>query len=244
MTETPLTRERFFEGFERMGPGSDTVSRALAHWANAALAERVLEVGCGHGATARVLAASGAREMVACDVSPLCAGVTHAALAGGTASVCAADIRALPFAPASFDAVVAEGCLYTVGLRHGVAALAPLVRSGGRLVFTHFGWTRTRVPGPMREFWEGGLPEKFVRAEAYMVMLEHAGFRAVHLEPFPRKEWESYYERVRGRLAELEPAHTDDESLAVLDGFRREVHAFEDGGMNFYAYFLIVGEKV
>ncbi len=244
MTADPLTLPQFFDGFERLGPGSEKVSRAIARWANAALAERVLEVGCGHGTTARVLAASGAREVVASDISPACVERTRTALAGGAASVCAANLSALPFAPASFDAVVAEGCLFTVGLRHALAAIAPVVRPGGRLVFTHFGWTRTRVPGALREFWENGLPEKFVRAEAYMVMLEHAGFRGLHLEPFPRRDWELYYDRVRSRLLQLEPLHTDDASLAVLDGVRQELQVFDDGGMDFYAYFLIVGEKL
>lgn len=244
MSDAPLTFERFFDGFDRLGPGSDKVSRALAHWANAAGAQRVLEVGCGHGATARELAASGAGAVIACDVSPACARTAAVALAGTPSLVCAADIRALPLAPGSVDAIVAEGCLYTVGLRRGLSALAPLVRKGGRLVFTHFGWTRTRVPGPLRTAWEAGLPEKFVRAEAYMVMLEHAGFRALHLEPFPRREWEVYYDAVRARVAACDALYTDDASRAVLDGFRRELQLFDGGGMDFYAYFLIAGEKL
>ena len=77
-----------------------------------------------------------------------------------------------------------------------------------------------------------------------MVMLEHAGFRGLHLEPFPRREWDVYYDRVRARLADCELLYDDDASRAVLDGLRRELQIFDDGGMNFYAYFLIVGEKL
>jgi SAM-dependent methyltransferase len=246
MTSTSLDYTTLMKGMPRLGPGSDTVSEAIAHWVQAESAARVLEVGCGHGATARILAERTPGLVVATDKSTQCVVRTREAVSGGQASravACAADVTQLPFADETFDAIVAEGCLYLTGLRRSLGLLRPLLRPGGRLAFTHFGWTRTRVPTPMRNFWEDGLPERFVRGEAYLVLLEHAGFKAVHLEPFPRKEWEEYYTALRSRLAELDGAYQDEASITLLNNMREEIKLFETGGLNFYAYFLIVGER-
>jgi SAM-dependent methyltransferase len=233
-----------FEGMARMGPGTDAISESIAAWAGAGTAQRILEVGAGHGATARVLRARAPHaHLIATDKNATFAERARAALgAASRTSVCVADLLRLPFPPDSMDAVVAEGCVFATGLRRSLAPLRSVLRVGGRLALTHFGWTRTRVPTPMRKLVEDGLPERFVRGEAYMVLLEHEGFRALHLEPFPRAAWVQYYDALRARVDTLEGSGIVPQEM--LDSSREEIRMFDDGGLDYYAYFLIAGERV
>ncbi len=91
--------------------------------------ERVLDLGARECALRAVLPAESADMVVACDLS-------HAWLArsGGTARV-VADEELLPFAPASFDAVVARMSLHWVNdLPGALAQLVGLLRPDGLLL--------------------------------------------------------------------------------------------------------------
>jgi SAM-dependent methyltransferase len=105
----------------------------------------VLEVGCGEGELAsRITAATGARN-VATDLIE--AMVSRAAARGLTALV--ADAARLPFAVASFDAVVASAMLYHVpDLDAAIDETARVLRPDGRLIATTFGAEH------LREVWD------------------------------------------------------------------------------------------
>lgn len=97
-------------------------------------ATHVLDVGCGEGQVARLAAGIGAGRVVGVD--PTWAQLTVARERGGGAAYGQADAAALPFATASFDAVVA--CLVFEHIDAVDAALAEVGRvlnKGGRFLF-------------------------------------------------------------------------------------------------------------
>ena len=97
-------------------------------------AGRVLDVGTGEGQVAR-LAAGLAREGVV-GVDPAWAQLAAARGRGGGPSYARAEAARLPFAPGSFDAVVA--CLVFEHIDDAVSALAEVgrvLRPGGRFLF-------------------------------------------------------------------------------------------------------------
>jgi len=102
---------------------------------------RVLEVAAGTGLVTPALAAS-AKEVVAADysaamVSALERRVRDAGL--GNVRCEQADLYALSFEPASFDAAVAANVLHLVpDLPGALAALRRVVRPGGRLIVPTF----------------------------------------------------------------------------------------------------------
>jgi SAM-dependent methyltransferase len=117
----------------------------------AALAEvaprRVLDVGCGDGRIPRQYASP---EVVCVDRSE--AAVAAARDRGLDARL--GDVRELPFADGSFDAVTCNHTLYHVDDRdRAVAELARVLRPGGRFVGIY------NAPGHLRELWSVVAPD-------------------------------------------------------------------------------------
>jgi len=115
----------------------------------------VLEIGCGPG---HLLAETRARGYRVVGVDRSAAMWRRAARHG---TVVAADARALPFAPASFDSILLT---FPAGYIYGVAfwsELAHALRPGGQVVILEGASSATRFwPGPLERFtgWLSGTP--------------------------------------------------------------------------------------
>ena len=95
----------------------------------------VLEVGCGTGVHARLLAEAGA-HLTAVDLTPTAVDLTRRRLAlhGLTADVREADAQELPFADASFDLVWSWGVVHhSADTRCVIEEIARVLRPGGEL---------------------------------------------------------------------------------------------------------------
>jgi SAM-dependent methyltransferase len=129
---------------------------------------RVLDVGCGDGQIARLLAERGA-DVVGVDRT--WNQITVAAERGGGPAYARADAAGLPFASGSFDAAIA--CLvfeHIDDLDGAIAEVARVLRPGGRfaLFLNHpllqtpgSGWIDDQVLDPPEQYWRIGpyLPE-------------------------------------------------------------------------------------
>ncbi|HEX6049021.1 MAG TPA: class I SAM-dependent methyltransferase, partial [Gemmatimonadaceae bacterium] len=116
----------------------DRLARCLGGSLDAVRGKTVLEAGCGAGRFTEILLAAGAR-VVAADLSS--AVDANYANCGHAKQyfVCQADIRALPVAPHSFDAVVCLGVIqHTPAPEETIAALAGYVKPGGLLAIDHY----------------------------------------------------------------------------------------------------------
>jgi SAM-dependent methyltransferase len=134
---------------------------AAAHLAGAAT---VLDVGCGEGQIARLALAGGARTAVGID--PTWGQLEVAAQRAGGARYARAAAAQVPFADASFDAVVA--CLVFEHIRDVDAAIAEVARvlvPGGRFLFflnhpllqtPNSGWIDDQVLDPPEQYWRIG----------------------------------------------------------------------------------------
>ena len=95
----------------------------------------VLEIGCGTGVHAKLLAAAGTR-VAAVDLTPTAVELTRRRLelAHLTADVREADAESLPFADASFDFVWSWGVIHhSESTDQVIAEIARVLRPGGRL---------------------------------------------------------------------------------------------------------------
>jgi len=109
---------------------------------------RILDAGCGSGFSAAILLGDTPAEYVGADISVAVhvakkrfAGLPHTRFVQ-------ADMMMLPFAPASFDTVIAEGTLHhTPSTENALASVAAMLEPGGEILFYVY-----RVKAPAREF--------------------------------------------------------------------------------------------
>ena len=127
-------------------------------------AQRVLDVGCGDGQVSRLAVGLGAPFVVGID--PTWNQVRVAVERGGGASFLRAGAGTLPFADASFDAVVA--CLVFEHIKDvddAIAEVARVLQPGGRFCFflnhpllqtPNSGWIDDQVLDPPEQYWRIG----------------------------------------------------------------------------------------
>ncbi|MGW0392487.1 GNAT family N-acetyltransferase [Streptomyces sp. NPDC003042] len=199
-------------GLPRQSPGSDTTTRHLLSLC-APLPERprVLDLGCGPGRSALLLAAeaggAGLAEVTAIDLyEPFLDELRTAAGVRGLGDRVRAvtgDMGALPYEDGSFDLVWAEGSAYIIGFDRALAEWKRLLAPGGTLVLSECGWTTEKPSAGARAFWDPRFP---LRSTARNIAAaQAAGYRVLGVRRQPDSDWAEYYgplgERVRSRKA-------------------------------------------
>src|SRR5262245_30788408 len=120
---------------------------------------RALDLGCGHGMAAVVLARAGAR-VTALELSAgyLAEARGRAEANGVAVDFVQADGQRLPFADASFDRVWGNAVLHHLDMRRAAAELRRVLAPGGVAVFCEpwgenplLEWARRRLPYPGKE---------------------------------------------------------------------------------------------
>jgi SAM-dependent methyltransferase len=113
---------------------------------------RILDLGCGTGRLSQRLAADG-RDVVLLDASD--AMLARAVPLVGAPAVLA-DAFGLPFAPRTFDAVVAlRVAFHFADLAGLVRSVAPILRPGGRFIFDTYRWSPRALVALGAKRWGG-----------------------------------------------------------------------------------------
>jgi SAM-dependent methyltransferase len=143
---------------------------------------RVLDLGCGHGMAATVLARRGAR-VTACDLSPGYVAEARRRAAANEVEVAfaAADAERLPLADGAFDAVWGHAILHHLDVATAGVELRRVLRPGGVAVLCE-PWAGNPLLTAVRRFRRHTEDERPLRA-ADVQRLEGV-FSRVHVTPF------------------------------------------------------------
>jgi SAM-dependent methyltransferase len=203
----------------REGVGSNATTRALLELARPLPGNRALDIACGPGRSALVLADAGFR-VTAVDTHEPFLDRLRAAVGERPIRVERASMSELPYRDGAFDLVWCEGAAYLMGVDGALAAWRRLLVPGGALVFTEVGWT-TPSPSPAaRDFW-AAYPA--MRDEpATVAAAEAAGYEVVATRLLPESDWwDEYYTPLERRIAAW--PDPDEETAAALADNRAEV---------------------
>ncbi|TDB72844.1 bifunctional class I SAM-dependent methyltransferase/N-acetyltransferase [Micromonospora sp. KC723] len=195
-------------GLPRQGPGSETTTRRLLALAGP-LPEhpRVLDLGCGTGPAALLLAAEAGAQVVAVDLhQPFLDELAAVAAARRITSITTARLSMadLPFPDRSFDLVWAEGSVYNIGFDTALVSWRRLLAPGGALVVTECEWSTDTPSIAARTYWGRHYPLR-TRA-ANIAAAEAAGYTVEGVYELPDNDWfDDYYTLLTERV-ETAPA--------------------------------------
>ena len=201
---------------------------ALALCAGLTASPDILDIGCGPGRQSLVLARATGGQVTAVDLHAefLEEVRQHAATAGlgDRLRVVQADMRDLPFEPASFDLIWSEGAAYAMGVAEALVRWRPLLRPGGYLGYSDLVWTGDVRPTDVQEFFATGYPE-MTDVGGNLRRITEAGYALVGQFRLPESAWwDEYYTPLEARLPGLrERYRSDDAALSVIGSTAREI---------------------
>jgi SAM-dependent methyltransferase len=232
-------------GLPREGPGNRaSTARALALMGPLPPAPLIVDVACGPGAQTLDLAelVPDAR-FVAVDANPPYVEElrrrAHEAGLGHRIDACVGDMRALPFAPGSVDAIWCEGAAYIVGVAAALAAWAPLLEPGGCIALTEAVWLKPDPPERVRANWLE-YPA-MTDVAACRAIIACAGLKLLGDFVLPESAWlDDYYGPLEARARQLVDKYRGDAvAQSVVAQSIEEVAVYREFSA-FYGYQFFV----
>jgi arsenite methyltransferase len=183
-------------------PGGERLTLRLAELAGVAPGQRVVDVACGRGASALLLARELGCEAVGVDLGARAiAQARHATGAGERASFLVGDAETLPLPDAGFDVALSECSLCTFPDKpRAIVEMARVVRPGGTIAIADVTADLDALPAALRTAAAQVACVADARgADEYVALLRDAGCEPLATEPHDA-ELRAMADRVEARL--------------------------------------------
>lgn len=224
-----LFYEIFDESMPRLGPGDDSSTERALETILRDMKERgaqggdrieILDMGCGLGAQALVLARNEAARILALDNhQPYLDELDRRAADAGLSErikTCTLDMSDVGPDLGLFDIVWSEGALYVIGFDEGLGRCRGLLKPGGYCAVTELAWFLPDPPEECASFFGEEYPAMGDVA-ANLKAIDRAGFELLDHFKLPDSSWwDLYYNPFERRLKELGSSWAGDEGRAEL----------------------------
>jgi len=219
---------------ERQGPGGAAQTELALSLAG--LSDRsglkMADIGCGTGASTRLLARELDAHIIAIDFLPefldiLQRKAEEDGLAQKIETV-AASMEQLRLADDSLDAIWAEGAIYNIGFVRGISEWKRFLKPGGVLAVSELTWLTSDRPEELQRHWASEYPE-VASASCKLGQLEEAGYKPIGYFPLPQECWlENYYRPMQSRFEGFLERHgNSDEAWKVVKAEQTEIDLYE-----------------
>ncbi len=247
MDELPPEFLELFGALPRQGPGLPEATRAVLELVpELPAAPRIIDAGCGSGASTLVLADALPRaSILAVDVLDILLDRLGAALvdAGFEDRVepRRTSMAAIVEPPASVDLIWSEGAIYTVGIEPALRHWRPLLRPGASVVFSQLCWwvPEGERPPALVEFFAREYPDLSDEAEV-VALVESLGFACLATRRLAREGWlRDYYDPLARRCEALRPGASP-AMAEIIAAAEAEIAAFaQNRGHDGYTFFVL-----
>ncbi len=233
----------------RQGPGSEAHTLLAMQLAGLDRNRHlnIADIGCGSGASARLLARELDAHVTAVDFSAELIDEIMALARqegiGDRITPLVASMDDLLFAEGSFDVIWSEGAVYIMGFEEGVTYWKKFLKPGGILVVSELIWLREGRPAELQAYWDVGYPG-IGMASSKMRALEGAGYVVKAFFTLPAECWSrEYYTPVKERISAFldRNSHSAD-AQAVVDETLEEIDIF-DRYSDWFSYGVFVAER-
>jgi ubiquinone/menaquinone biosynthesis C-methylase UbiE len=243
---------RLFRGAERRAPGGEALARRIASLLGVERGDKVLDVGCGAGMTARTIARECGCFVTCLDRDEISlAALKEAAQADGIEGLLTpvvGDFKSLDPPPVGYQAVVVEGSLRYLGqgFDEVVGKAREFLSQSGLLTVSTTARVGRVLPAAVESFYKergDALRQPWELAQ----VLEKSGFEPLSAEAYADAVMDEWYKYVEQALAGLDGAAT---TGAGVDGaetvvaLRREIEVFRrEGGRSCVNEVLFIARR-
>lgn len=233
----------------RQGPGGDAETlRALDLCRlDPTKPLEVADLGCGTGASTRLLARTLGARVAAVDFAPAFIEElrAHAEREGLADRIEAqvGDMASLAFEEERFDLIWSEGAIYHMGFEAGVRAWRRFLRPGGVLAVSELSWKTDTRPLEIGAHWTREYPG-IAGASSNVRTLERAGYRLLGCFFLPDRCWEeNYYAPLRAGFASfLEHHGRSAAARRLVEAEEEEMRLFAEH-RDWYGYAFYIAER-
>lgn len=236
-----------FHGIPRQGPGTpECTARAWRMIAPALpVRPRVMDIGCGSGGAALVLAGLGDVNVTALDIDQelLRQLVSNARMQGVEERITPMEcsMSDIPDAGGGYDVVWSEGAAFIMGVENALRDWRRLLRPKGFLVLTELVWFDADPHPEVLAYMNEVYPPMRSR-EGMMHMAAAEGYTLEGTFDVPDEGWTAnYYDPMDERLDALETQYQNvPEAVQMFATLRKEVEMYRKyGGAYGYTFFVL-----
>ncbi len=233
--------ERIFSTLDRHGPGTEADTLwALKNIKSAP--KRILDIGCGTGASSIPLAQNSHAQIVSLDNFQSSLAHLRQLLAAkgleNRVEVCEGSMLDIPFSDNTFDVLWSEGSAYIMGFENALRQWRRLLQDNGYLVVSDAVWLDRSKNAKAKQFWTTEYPD-MQTVQTRLGQCQQQGYKVIDYRLLGEEAWKAYTNPLRKRIAELEADIPGSQAIADI---KSEI-AIHDQFEGCYTYLMLVLQK-